>query len=114
MASATLRDAMQKVRDPAANAVADLQQYGTAVRDDLSERGRQAGGAMRNASRAASRSARKMGRELSHGYESARDYTARGASEAWSTVQRHPTASIAIAVGLGVLIGGLMLSRRSR
>jgi ElaB/YqjD/DUF883 family membrane-anchored ribosome-binding protein len=105
---------MQKVRDPAANAVADLRQYGTAMQDDLAERGRSASGAFRNASRSASRNARRLGREITHGYEAARDYTSRGANEAWTTVQRHPTASIAIAVGLGVLIGGLMLSRRSR
>jgi len=112
MASATLRDAMNKVRDPAANAVADLQEYGSRLRDDLSERRQQAGGALRDARRAASRHARHVGEELSHGYDVAKDYTVQGAREAWGMARRHPTATMAIAVGIGVLIGGLMLSRR--
>lgn len=112
MSSATLRDAMNKVRDPAANAVADLQRHGGRLRDDLADRGHQAGGAMRDVRDAVGRTARRVGDELSEGYDTAREYTTRGAQEAWGAVRRHPTVSIAIAVGVGVLIGGLILSRR--
>jgi ElaB/YqjD/DUF883 family membrane-anchored ribosome-binding protein len=103
---------MEKVRDPAANAVADLHEHGGKLRDDLAEHGQRVGRRLRDARKQASRTARQVGDEISHGYDIARDYTSRGARDAWSAVRRHPTASIAIAVGVGVLIGGLMLSRR--
>jgi ElaB/YqjD/DUF883 family membrane-anchored ribosome-binding protein len=113
MSSPTIRDVMEKVRDPAANAVAEIRDHADQLRDDLSDRGGQAMGTLRDASRSARHVAGKVRDEVSHGYEVTRDYTSRRAREAVSLVQQHPTAAIAIAAGLGVLIGGLLLARRS-
>ena len=113
MSSPSIRDVMEKVRDPASNAVADIKEHAGQLRDDLTERGREARGVLREAASSARHAAGRVGDEVSHGYDVARDYTVRRAREAMSLVQRHPTASIAIAAGLGVLIGGLFLARRS-
>ena len=113
MSNSNVRDVMEKVRDPAANAVADLREHAGQLRDDLAEHGREAVGVLREAARSARKTAGWVGDEVAHGYDVARDYTSKRAHEAMSLVHRHPTAAIAIAAGLGVLIGGLLLARRS-
>ena len=114
MSSASLRDAMEKVRDPAANAVADIKEHTQRLGNDLADRSSDARSAMRGAFKSARKSAGRMGREVSHGYDVARDYTVHGAEEAWSFVRARPVVSIAIAAGVGVLLGGLLLARSHR
>lgn len=111
MSSPTLRDAMEKVRDPAANSVADLKLNAQRVSDEMAERSRDSRSRMRGAMKSARRTASRVGGEVSHGYDVARDYTVRGAEETWSFMRSRPVMSIAIAVGVGVLIGGLLLAR---
>jgi ElaB/YqjD/DUF883 family membrane-anchored ribosome-binding protein len=101
---------MEKVRDPAANAVADIKEHTQRLGSDLADRSSDARSAMRGAFKSAGR----MGREVSHGYDVARDYTVHGAEEAWSFVRARPVVSIAIAAGVGVLLGGLLLARSHR
>ncbi|QOV90064.1 hypothetical protein [Humisphaera borealis] len=113
MSSSSVRDVIDKARDPAANAVADIRDRAGHLRDDMAEHGREAAGYLRDAARSARKTAGKVGDEVAHGYDVARDYTTRRAQEAMSLVHKHPAAAIAIAAGLGVLIGGLLLARRS-
>jgi len=114
MSSATLRDAMEKVRDPAANAVADLKSHAQQFGNDLADHSRDARGAMRGYMKSARKSASRMGNEMSHGYDVARDATVHGAEEAWNFVRARPVVSIAIAAGVGVLLGGFLLARNHR
>jgi ElaB/YqjD/DUF883 family membrane-anchored ribosome-binding protein len=114
MSSATLRDAMEKVRDPAANSVADLKLHAQRTSDEMAKRSRDARSRMRGAMKSARKTAGRVGDEVSHGYDVARDYTVRGAEEAWSFMRSRPMVTLAIATGIGVLIGGLLLARPQR
>jgi ElaB/YqjD/DUF883 family membrane-anchored ribosome-binding protein len=105
---------MEKVRDPAANAVADIKEHAQRLGGDLADRGGEARSAMRGAMKSARKTAGRMGNEMSHGYDVARDYTVHGAEEAWNFVRARPVVSIAIAAGVGVLLGGLLLARSHR
>jgi len=114
MSSATLRDAMEKVRDPAANAVADIKQHAARAGNNLADRSSEARGAVRGYMKSARKSAGRFGDEVSHGYDVARDATVHGAEEAWNFVRARPVVSIAIAAGVGVLLGGFLLARNHR
>lgn len=110
----SVSDVLEKVRDPAANAVADITERAGELNDGLAETADQVRGRMRQMARSARDAAHRIGDEVSHGYDVAKDYAVKHGRDAVSLVQRHPTAAIAIAAGIGVLIGGLLLAKRSR
>lgn len=114
MTNSTVHNVIEKTRDAAANAVADLPERAGELRDQVAERANEACGTLRRAASSARQAAHRIGDEVSHGYDVARDYAVRHGRDAVSMVQRHPAAAIAIAAGLGVLIGGLLLARNSR
>ncbi len=110
----SVNEVLEKVRDPAANAVAELGERATDLRDRVADKAEEVGGRLRQAARGARDVAHRVGDEVGHGYDVAKDYAVRHGREAVSLVQRHPVATIAIAAGLGVLIGGLLLARHAR
>ncbi|MDB5295113.1 MAG: hypothetical protein JWO31_1096 [Phycisphaerales bacterium] len=97
MSTTQLRDALEKSHDAAANSVAELRVSAQDVMQDAGSRGR--------------RYVDRAGRQASHAYDVARDRTTEGAEQAWDFVRSRPYTSIAIAAGLGVLVGGLLWAR---
>lgn len=110
--SATIRDVIEKAHDPAANAVADLREHAAAAGEAASDYASQARGLANQAGKSLKRAASDAGDKLQDGYEAARKYAVSHSRDAVALVRQHPTTAIAIAVGVGVLVGGLFLMRR--
>lgn len=113
MSSTTLSNVIEKSHDAAANAVADLRPHlgrdQSAVADHRDE--------VVSAAGSAYEAARRQGRRVAEGaeryYDAARDYTVDGVRSATRAARGHPLTTVAIAAGVGLLVGALlMISRR--
>ena len=98
MATAELRDALAKAHDASANSVAELQHTAHDAMADVGSRGRD----MMD----------RAGKTAGYAYDMARAQTVDGAGQAWDFVRSRPYTSVAIAAGLGVLVGGLLWANR--
>jgi ElaB/YqjD/DUF883 family membrane-anchored ribosome-binding protein len=113
MSSATLSNVIEKSHDAAANAVADLKPHVENARAALSSRRDDAASAAGSAYDTARRQGRKVAAGAEHYYDVARDYTVDGVRSATRAARGHPLTTVAIAAGVGLLVGAwLMLSRR--
>lgn len=98
MPTAQLRDALAKAHDPSANSVAELQHTAHDAMSDVGSRGREL--------------LDRAGQSAGNAYGVARKGTVNGAGQAWDFVRERPYTAVAIAAGLGVLVGGLLWASR--
>jgi len=112
MATATLQDAIEKSHDVTANAVADIKGRSDDLKDDLSgykDEIMSAAGGMYKSGR------NQVGRlmnQAEHMYDEARDYTVDSVRSGVRTVKSHPVTTVAVAAGIGLLIGAFLMWRR--
>jgi ElaB/YqjD/DUF883 family membrane-anchored ribosome-binding protein len=113
MSSATLSNVIEKSHDVAANAVADIKPHVSAALSAAGDHREQLRSAAGDAYDAARKQGRRVARGAEHYYDAARDYTADGVRSATRAARGHPITTVAIAAGLGLLVGAyLMLSKR--
>jgi ElaB/YqjD/DUF883 family membrane-anchored ribosome-binding protein len=111
MASATLNDAIDKTHDIASNSAAEAKARVNEMRSELATFKDEILSAVNDAYRASRKSAKKAAHEVGDWYDSAKDYTVNGVKHASQTAKSHPVGTLAVAVGLGVLVGALLLRR---
>jgi len=112
MASATLSDAIEKVHDVAANSVADIQSHASDLKADLPGYKDEIVSAVSNAYDSSKRTAQRAMKSAGRAYDSARDYTVDGVKSATRAVRSHPVTTVAIAAGVGLLVGAFLMLRR--
>lgn len=112
MASATLNDAIEKVHDTAANVAADIKPRVDDLKSDLSGYKEEIVSAVGNAYDASKRGAQRAMKGAGKVYDQARDYTADGVRTAAQAARSHPVTTVAIAAGLGLLVGAILMWRR--
>jgi len=112
MASATLQDAIEKAHDVAANHVADIQGHAQDLKSNLADRKDEMMSSMGSMYDSGRRSARKLARGAEEMYDVARDRTLDGVRSASRTVKSHPVTTVAIAAGVGLLVGAFLMWRR--
>jgi ElaB/YqjD/DUF883 family membrane-anchored ribosome-binding protein len=112
MASATLNDAIEKTHDTAANAVADIKSHGGDLKKDLSGYKDEIVSAMSSAYDASKKTGARAMDNAGRAYETARDYTVDGVKSAARAARSHPVTTVAIAAGLGLLVGAVLMWRR--
>jgi len=112
MATATLRDAIEKSHDVAANSVADVQAHADDLKGDLSGYKDEIMSTVGNMYDSGRKSARKLARSAGDLYDTARDRTMDTVRSATRSAKSHPVTTVAIAAGLGLLFGALLMWRR--
>lgn len=112
MASATLNDAIEKVHDTAANVAADIKPRVDDLKSDLSGYKEEIVSAVGNAYDASKRGAQRAMKGAGKVYDQARDYTVDGVRTAARAARSHPVTTVAIAAGLGLLVGAILMWRR--
>jgi len=112
MATATLQDAIEKSHDVAANSVADITSHAQELHSDLSGYKDEIISAAGSAYRNGKKSARNLADGAGDMYSTARDRTMQGVRSATRAVKSHPTTTVAVAAGLGLLIGAFLMWRR--
>jgi len=112
MATATLRDAIEKTHDVAANHVADIEPHMEELKNDLSGYKDEIMSSARSMYKSGRQSAQKLARGAEDMYDKARDYTVDGVRSATRTVKSHPVTTVAIAAGVGLLVGAILMWRR--
>jgi len=112
MASATLNDAIEKTHDTAANAVAEIQSHSKDLQSDLSGYKDEIVSAVGNAYDSSKKGAQKAMDGAGRAYGVARDYTVDGVKSAARAARSHPVTTIAIAAGIGLLVGSVLMWRR--
>jgi ElaB/YqjD/DUF883 family membrane-anchored ribosome-binding protein len=113
MATATLRDAIEKSHDVAANAVADIKGHSEDLQSDLSDYKDEIVSAAGSMYRSGKQSAQRLARSAEDMYETARDRTMDTVRSGMRTAKSHPVTTVAIAAGVGLLVGAfLMMWRR--
>lgn len=98
MSTTQLRDALEKAHDASANSVADLQTTSHDAMSDVATRSRDV--------------MDRAGRNASQAYDMARERTTEGAGQVWDFVRSRPYTAVAIAAGVGVIVGGLLWASR--
>ena len=112
MATATLQDAIEKSHDVAANAAADIKGHAEDLTNDLSgykDEIMSAAGKMYKSGR---KSMGRLANQAEHMYDEARDYTMDSVRSGVRTVKSHPVTTVAIAAGVGLLVGAFLMWRR--
>ena len=112
MATATLQDAIEKSHDVAANAAADIKGHAEDLTNDLSgykDEIMSAAGKMYKSGR---KSMGRFAKQAEHVYDEARDYTVDAVRDGVRTVKSHPVTTVAIAAGVGLLVGAFLMWRR--
>jgi len=112
MASATLSDAIEKVHDTAANYAADVKPRVDDLKSDLSGYKDEIVSAVGNAYDASKRTAQRAMKGAGKAYDYARDHTVEGVRSATKAARSHPVTTVAIAAGLGLLVGAILMWRR--
>ena len=112
MASATLNDAIEKSRDTAANTVAEIQSRAGDLKSDLPGYKDEIVSAVGNAYEASKRTAERAMDGAGRAYGTARDYTVDGVKSAARAARSHPVTTVAIAAGIGLLVGAVLMWRR--
>jgi len=112
MASATLNDAIEKVHDSAANVAADIKPHMDDLKSDLSGYKDEIVSAVGNAYDASKRTTQRAMKGAGKAYDYARDHAADGVRSATRAARSHPVTTVAIAAGLGLLIGAILMWRR--
>lgn len=113
MSSTTLTNVIEKSHDAAANAVADLRPHVERAQAALADRKGEAMSAASSAYDTARRQGRRVAEGAEHYYDAAREYTVDGVKSAARAARGHPLTTVAIAAGVGLLVGALlMVSRR--
>jgi len=112
MATATLQDAIEKSHDVSANAAADITEHVEGLKDDLhgykDEIMSAAGGLYQSGRKQIGR----LANQAEHLYDEARDYTVDSVRSGVRTVKSHPVTTVAIAAGVGLLVGAFLMWRR--
>jgi len=98
MPTAQLRDALVKAHDASANSVAELRHTTSDATSDVGSRSRDL--------------MDRAGQTASNAYGAAREGTVGGAEQVVDFVRERPYTAVAIAAGLGVLVGGLLWASR--
>jgi ElaB/YqjD/DUF883 family membrane-anchored ribosome-binding protein len=112
MATATLRDAIEKSHDAAANTVADIKSHGEELQADLSGYKDEIMSSARSMYQSGKRSAQKLAHGAEEMYDMARDRALDGVRGATRTVKSHPVTTVALAAGVGLLVGAFLMWRR--
>jgi ElaB/YqjD/DUF883 family membrane-anchored ribosome-binding protein len=112
MASATLSDAIEKVHDAAANSVAQVQSHAGDLKSDLPGYKDEIVSAVGSAYDASKRTAQRAMKGAGQAYGTARDYTVDGVKSATRAARSHPVTTVAIAAGVGLLVGAFLMMRR--
>jgi len=112
MASATLQDAIEKSHDVSANVAADIKGHVEGLHEDLSgykDEIMSAAGKMYKSGR---KSVSRFANQAEHLYDDARDYTMDTVRSGVRNVKSHPVTTVAIAAGIGLLVGAFLMWRR--
>jgi len=112
MATATLRDAIEKSHDVAANAVADIKGHSEELKSDLSGYKDEIMSAAGSMYKSGKQSAQRLARGAEDMYETARDRTLDTVRSGVRTVKSHPVTTVAVAAGIGLLVGAFLMWRR--
>ena len=112
MATATLKDAIEKSHDVAANTVADIKGHVESLKDDLPGYKDEIMSAASNLYKSGRKSMSRWANEAEHLYDDARDYTMDAVKDGVRTVKSHPVTTVAIAAGVGLLVGAFLMWRR--
>jgi len=112
MASATLNDAIEKSHDTAANAVAEIKSHANNLKNDLPGYRDEIVSAVGNAYDSSKRTAQRAMDGAGRAYGTARDYTVDGVKTAARAARSHPVTTVAIAAGIGLLVGAVLMWRR--
>ncbi len=100
MPNAQLRDALEKAHDASANSVAELQTTAHDAMADVGSRGRE----MMD----------RAGQTAGYAYDMARQTAGESTDQVWNFVRSRPYTAVAIAAGVGVLVGGLLWANNRR
>ncbi len=114
MVAEQLNDAIEKVHDSAKNAVADVRSRGEDLRGNLAGYKDEIVSASKRGVEAARKKAHEVSHEAGHAYDVARDYAVSGVRSATKAAKGHPLTTVAIAAGVGLLIGAVLFSSRDR
>ena len=112
MATAALQDAIEKSHDVAANAAADIKGHAEDLKDDLSGYKDEIMSAAGGLYRSGRKSMGRLMNQAEHMYDEARDYTVDSVRSGVRTVRSHPVTTVAIAAGIGLLVGAFLMWRR--
>jgi len=112
MATATLRDAIEKSHDVAANAAADIKGHAEDLQSDLSGYRDEIVSAAGSLYKSGRQSAKRLARGAEDMYEVARDRTVDTVRSGVRTVKSHPVTTVAVAAGIGLLVGAFLMWRR--
>jgi len=112
MATATLRDAIEKSHDVAVNAAADIKGHAEELGSDLSGYKDEIMSAAGSMYQSGKKSAKRLVRGAEDIYETARDRTMDGVRSATRQVKSHPVTTVAVAAGIGLLVGAFLMWRR--
>jgi len=112
MATATLQDAIAKSHDVAVNAVADIKGHAEDLGSDLSGYKDEIMSAAGKMYKSGKQSAQRLARSAEGMYETARDRTMDTVRDGVRTVKSHPVTTVAVAAGVGLLIGAFLMWRR--
>lgn len=113
MVSSSLQGVIDKTHDIASNSVADLKPHAQALRSELGGYKEDFVTAAGSAYDSARRGARQVAGRAGDAYDSAKDYAIDGWKSTSRAARGHPLATVAIAAGVGLLVGAvLVLSKR--
>ena len=112
MATATLQDAIEKSHDVASNAVADIKGHAEDLKDDLPGYKDEIMSAAGNLYKSGRKSVGRFAKQAEHMYDEARDYTVDSVRNGVRTARSHPVTTVAIAAGVGLLVGAFLMWRR--
>jgi len=112
MATATLRDAIAKSHDASVNAVADIKGHAEDLTSDLSGYKDEIMSAAGSMYKSGKKSAQRLMSSAGDMYETARDRTMDTVRSGVKTVKSHPVTTVAVAAGIGLLLGAFLMWRR--
>lgn len=112
MSTAALRNAVNEVQTGAHEAIEDAKQMGHDAKSDLAGYKDEIMSAVSSAAGSAKKAYKKAGKGAEQAYEYAKDHTVDAAHGIEKYVRNNPMTCVAIAAGVGLLVGGLLMHRR--
>lgn len=114
MSSTALNNVIEQSHDAAANAVADIKPHLDKARSAVSDHKDHLVSAAGDAYDAARKQGRQFARQAGEYYDTAKDYTTDGVRSAVRAARGHPLSTVAIAAGVGLLVGAILMFDRRR
>jgi len=112
MATAELQDAIEKSHDVASNVAADIKGHVEGLKDDLPGYKDEIMSAAGKLYKSGRKSMGRWANQAEHLYDEARDYTVDSVRSGVRSVKSHPVTTVAIAAGVGLLVGAFLMWRR--